>query len=86
MQISRRFSLIRHVTFLDNAHRTFATACQFRAATASKDVVAGVSRTRNIGIIAHIDAVSPNDFVITLHASRLMSQGKNNDYGAYALL
>ena len=43
-----------------------------------------LSRTRNIGIIAHIDAVRFKLF--STFAQGLTVTGKNNDYGAYALL
>lgn len=39
--------------------RSFSCSYPIRAAKQGQDVVVEVSRTRNIGIIAHIDAVRP---------------------------
>lgn len=67
--------------FIHSARRAFSVALQRKA----QDVSTEVSRTRNIGIIAHIDAVchEPN---IASGRNAHEIQGQDDDHGAHALL
>lgn len=49
------------------------------------DVLTEVSRTRNIGIIAHIDAVGWTIHVVDVSCADML-KGQNDNYRAHALL
>ena len=59
--VSRRAGLYKspHILFFRNVVRTFRCSSSHRAASVAEDIQKDVSKTRNIGIIAHIDAVCP---------------------------
>ena len=78
---SRLYKASSRCLFLYSNKRTFTVGLQRKA----QDVSTEVSRTRNIGIIAHIDAVC---YDWALHSSCRAHdiQGQDDDHGAHALL
>lgn len=61
MQLWRHSNLLyqaSHAVSLRKSLRQFSASVKLRGAKTTKDVITEESRTRNIGIIAHIDAVS----------------------------